>query len=197
MNNILQSKKLKAFLLIFVCILLVMLIIFAIGSYRDSDTGSSNNSKYIEKLDKESLKTDDGEQVVLIPKEDIYSFSFTEASGIVLNFEYIDDQWVYTDNPDIDISEDRIDKVLNYLCDIRYVDTLAGVDGEGFGLGKGSKECRITDSAGSTVIISIGKINQKNGTVYFAINYDFSTVYINSGRLNKVTEYSIESLVQR
>ncbi|MBP5326107.1 MAG: hypothetical protein J6Y86_11510, partial [Pseudobutyrivibrio sp.] len=66
-------------------------------------------------LDQASEISDDGEQILYLPKEEIYEFSITDANNILLNFEKKDDKWIYVDDPSIEINGDRIDKILNYL----------------------------------------------------------------------------------
>ena len=146
-------------------------------------------------LDEESLSKDDGKQVFLIPKEDVSKFSITDANGIVLEFEYSGEHWQYVDEKELNIDEDRIDKVLNYICDVRCIGTLTNEDGEKYGLNQDSIEYRVTDSAGSTIIISIGNYDVEKKELYFAINYDFATIYANSGKLSKVSEYTASDLI--
>ena len=197
MNNLLQSKKFKIGLLVLVVAALFFMLMLAV---KDEDgtffEGGSSEQTTADKLDKASEKEDKGEQVILLPKEDIYKFSITDANGIVLNFERNDEEWIYTDNTKMDISEDRIDKVLNYLSDVRCTKVMTDVNGEDYGLSQLSTEYRITDSSDSTIIISVGNTDEASGDVYFSINYDFSTVYVNSGKLAKISEYAIQDLMQ-
>lgn len=53
----------------------------------------------------------------------------------------------------------------------------------------------VSDSSGSSTIISIGNVDEETGNVFFAINYDFDTVYVNSGKLLGVTKYTVQQLV--
>ena len=149
-------------------------------------------------LDQASEITDDGEQILYLPKEEIYEFSITDANNILLNFEKKDDKWIYVDDPSMEINGDRIDKILNYLCDIRVVDIIE-LDGEAdakdYGLSQESPMCIIKDAGGNEILISIGNCNDENCNVYFALNYDFSTVYVNSGKLSNVLQYSVEELL--
>lgn len=146
-------------------------------------------------LDEESLDKDEGKQVFLIPKDDIHRFSITDANGIVLEFEYENDHWIYLDDKTINVNEDRIDKILNYLSDVRCTATLTDDDGEKYGLNQDSIEYRVTDSAGSTIIISLGNYDEEKEELYFSINYDFATIYINSGRLSNVSQYMASDLI--
>ena len=52
----------------------------------------------------------------------------------------------------------------------------------------------MTDGNGYQTIISLGNTSE-DGQTYFAFNYDFNTVYVNSGKLKNVGEYYIEELV--
>ncbi|WP_167511381.1 DUF4340 domain-containing protein [Pseudobutyrivibrio xylanivorans] len=197
MSDLIQSKYFKIGLLCLVVILLALLIFFSLGKGDKVFLGvSSEEQTYADALDKESEEKDEGEEVFMIPKEDVYSFLITDSNGIRLTFENQDDNWICTDNTDIDIDENRVDKLLNYLCDVRCVNSYSDVDGSVYGLDQTSKEYRVTDSAGGTIIISIGNIDEESGGVYFSINYDFSTVYLNSGKLAKASEYAIQDLVQ-
>lgn len=149
-------------------------------------------------LDQASEITDDGEQILYLPKEEIYEFSITDANNILLNFEKKDDKWIYVDDPSMEINGDRIDKILNYLCDIRVVDIIElddEADAMEYGLSQESPMCIIKDAGGNEILISIGNCSDENCNVYFALNYDFSTVYVNSGKLSNVLQYSVEELL--
>ena len=149
-------------------------------------------------LDQASEITDDGEQILYLPKEEIYEFSITNANNILLNFEKKDDKWIYVDDPSMEINGDRIDKILNYLCDIRVVDIIElddEADAKDYGLSQESPMCIIKDAGGNEILISIGNCSDENCNVYFALNYDFSTVYVNSGKLSNVLQYSVEELL--
>lgn len=149
-------------------------------------------------LDQASEITDDGEQILYLPKEEIYEFSITDANNILLNFEKKDDKWIYVDDPSMEINGDRIDKILNYLCDIRVVDIIElddEADAKDYGLSQESPMCIIKDAGGNEILISIGNCNDENCNVYFALNYDFSTVYVNSGKLSNILQYSVEELL--
>ena len=149
-------------------------------------------------LDQASEITDDGEQILYLPKEEIYEFSITDANNILLNFEKKDDKWIYVDDPSIEINGGRIDKILNYLCDIRVVDIIElddEADAKDYGLSQESPMCIIKDAGGNEILISIGNCSDENCNVYFALNYDFSTVYVNSGKLSNVLQYSVEELL--
>lgn len=172
----------------------VVLLFVMIGLYlsRGQDAGEKSRA---ELLDEESLDKDDGKQVFLIPKDDIHRFSITDANGIVLEFEHENNHWIYLDDKTISVDEDRIDKILNYLCDVRCISTLADSDGEKYGLNQDSIEYRVTDSSGSTIIISLGNYDEEQKELYFSINYDFTTIYINSGRLSNVSQYMASDLI--
>ncbi|WP_294209498.1 DUF4340 domain-containing protein [Pseudobutyrivibrio sp.] len=149
-------------------------------------------------LDQASEITDDGEQILYLPKEEIYEFSITDANNILLNFEKKDDKWIYVDDPSMEINGDRIDKILNYLCDIRVVDIIElddEADAKDYGLSQESPMCIIKDAGGNEILISIGNCSDENCNVYFVLNYDFSTVYVNSGKLSNVLQYSVEELL--
>ena len=149
-------------------------------------------------LDQASEITDDGEQILYLPKDEIYEFSITDANNILLNFEKKDDKWIYVDDPSMEINGDRIDKILNYLCDIRVVDIIElddEADAKDYGLSQESPMCIIKDAGGNEILISIGNCSDENCNVYFALNYDFSTVYVNSGKLSNVLQYSVEELL--
>lgn len=155
----------------------------------------SNEMSRARVLDEESIKKDKGKQVFLIPKDDIQKISITDANGIVMDFEYSDDHWQYLDDKTLALDEDRIDKVLNYLCDVRCIGTITEKSGDKYGLNQSSKEYRVTDTSGSTIIISLGNYDEDKKEQYFSINYDFATIYINSGKLTKVSEYTAADLI--
>ena len=119
MKNFINSKSGKIILLIFVVVLLALLLLFALGhqSSWDKDTGvlpdvnslqdeaeEINEPSHGDMLDKESEKDDAGEEILLISKDDIYSFSMTDSNGILLTFEKQGDTWVYVDDEGFKLS---------------------------------------------------------------------------------------------
>ena len=134
----------------------------------------------------------------MLDNEEVYSFQMTDSNNILLTFERDGDDWVYTDDPSIDINEERIEKLLNYITDVRFVDTISTDDenGDKYGLNQDSPVYIIKDANGYSTFISLGKIDEETGQIYFALNYDFSTIYVNSGKLAGVNKYAIEDLIQ-
>ena len=210
MKNFINSKSGKIILLIFVVVLLALLLLFALGhqSSWDKDTGvlpdvnslqdeaeEINEPSHGDMLDKESEKDDAGEEILLISKDDIYSFSMTDSNGILLTFEKQGDTWVYVDDESLDINEDRIDKVLNYLCQVKFINSFQTDSAKDYGLTQESPQYILYDANEYSTLISLGNVDEKTGNVYFALNYDFSTVYVNEGKLNNVREYGIEELL--
>lgn len=210
MKNFINSKSGKIILLIFVVVLLALLLLFALGhqSSWDKDTGvlpdvnslqdeaeEINEPNHGDMLDMESEKDDAGEEILLISKDDIYSFSMTDSNGILLTFKKQGDTWVYVDDESLDINEDRIDKVLNYLCQVRFINSFQTDSAKDYGLTQESPQYILYDANGYSTLISLGNVDEKTGNVYFALNYDFSTVYVNEGKLNNVREYGIEELL--
>jgi hypothetical protein len=161
------------------------------------ETADGENT-HADALDEASEVEDEGEQILLLPKEEVYGFSMTDSNGIRLNFELDGENWIYTDDTTIAIDNDRIDKILNYLCDIRATDSIA-LDSEEaaleYGLSQESKLCIIKDAGGNEILISLGNVDETTGNVYFALNYDFTNIYVNSGKLANVCDYAIEEII--
>ncbi|CBK74698.1 hypothetical protein CIY_19890 [Butyrivibrio fibrisolvens 16/4] len=202
MDKFLQSKGLKIVLLILVFALLGLIIFYSIFNYKEGGIGVSGRGKEQDAetskaalLDEASLDKEKGEQIIYISKDEIYKFSMTDSNGIVLGFEYIDDKWVYTDDPDMNINQERIDKILNYLSDIRSVEIIENADGSKYGLSQDSKTFTLGEDNDNYIIISVGNIDEATGKVYFAVNYDFTTVYVNGGKLGKLCEYGVQDLL--
>ena len=189
MEGLLQSKKLKVCLVIAVVVLLILALFLSLRN-------KNKATDHADILDEASTVEDEGEQILLIPREEITDFAITDSNGILLNFGRENDQWVYLDNSEIKLNQDRMEKVLNYICDVRCVDTIQAEDGEKYHLNQDSKCCIIGDSTDNPIIISIGDVDENTGQVYFALNYDFTNIFVNSGKLEMVTEYAIQELVQ-
>lgn len=202
-----NSKKIKIGLLIFVIALIIVFSVIFYISYRNNAENpplglinepieeTNSNPSHADKLDKKSTKKDKGDQIIYMEKDEVYSFSFPDSNGILLSFEKVDGKWIYPDDTDIEINQDRIDNILNYLCDIHCIDYIENANGEDYGLDQDSKTCTIQDSSQDTIVISINN-DSEDGKVYFAINYDFTTIFVNSGKLGNVCEYAIQDLVQ-
>ncbi|MBR4708252.1 MAG: DUF4340 domain-containing protein [Pseudobutyrivibrio sp.] len=199
MKRLIDASKIK---LVLVIIFIILVIVFALLLFKNkgADTSPSLEDKqestvtHAQTLDETSEVEDSGEQIFMMPKDEIYEFSMTDANGILLKFVRHGNDWVYEDDETLDINEDRIDKVLNYLSDVRFVDSFQTDDGDEYGLGQASRMFVMTDANGYQTIISLGNTSE-DGKVYFAINYDFNTVYVNSGKLSNVGDYYIEELV--
>lgn len=201
MKNFLLKYYKALFLAVAVILLLVVLFI----TFRDKSPAKmiqnlDGSEDQVEVLDEASEIEDEGENVILVDKNEVYSFQMIDSNNIILDFEKQDDQWVYSDDSSLDIDEERIDKILNYLTDVRFVDIITVKDdkeaGDKYGLNQDSSVYVIKDAGGYSIVISIGKTDEKTGQIYFALNYDFSTVYVNSGKLAGVNKYAIEDLIQ-
>jgi hypothetical protein len=193
-----RSNIFKIVLIILAVILLGLILFFTLRKTREEEliSPTSKIEKTAEVLDEASEVEEEGERILLIPKEEVYSFSITDAHGIVLDFQLIDDKWVYVNDDSFEINQDRIDKLLNYITDIRFIDVISTDDGEEYGLNQESPIYEISDANNNSTIISIGKVNKEEGTVYFAINYDFTKIYVNQGKLYNIGAYTIQELIQ-
>ncbi len=195
-NN--SSNLIKIALVVVAIILLVLILVFTLKDSRKQEANSSTSTveKTAEVLDEASEIEEEGEQIFLIPKDEVYSFSMTDAHGILLDFEKEDDKWVYVDDDSLDINQDRIDKILNYITDIKFIDVINAEDGTQYSLDQESPLYIISDANGNSTVISIGEVDEQNKTVYFALNYDFTSIYINQGKLSNIGSYTIEDLVE-
>ena len=194
-----KSSNIIKIIIILIAIILLVLVFFLTNKKGQEDmllSPSADIEKTAEDLDKASQIEDDGDGILLIPKDDVYSFSITDAHGILLDFKKIDGIWVYADDDSLSINQDRIDKVLNYITDIKFIDVINATDGEAYGLNQESKMYIISDANNNSTIISIGNVDEENDTVYFALNYDFTNIYVNNGKLYNIGEYTIEDLVE-
>ena len=163
-------------------------------------TVDSNDEEYThaDALDDASEVEDEGQQILYLPKEEVSKFSITDSNDILVGFEKQGDKWIYVDDPTIEIDNDRAGKVLNYLCDIRFIDNISlddECDAVEYGLSQESRLCIIEDAGGNQILISLGDIDEETGNVYFALNYDFNNVYVNSGKLANVCDYGIEEII--
>jgi hypothetical protein len=197
MRRLIDSSKTKLVLLIIFVLVVVAFVVFLFlnhGNKADTTSSVDTSDKRVELLDKKSDDKDKGQQIFMMPKDEVYKFSMTDADGIFLNFLRKGNEWVYEDDDTLDINEDRIDKILNYLTNIYFVDSLNVDDAEEYGLSQESRMFILTDGSGYETIISLGD-KTDDGQIYFAINYDFNNIYINSGKLSNVGDYYIEDLV--
>ncbi|WP_157752336.1 DUF4340 domain-containing protein [Pseudobutyrivibrio ruminis] len=194
------SKYYKGIFLALAIILLVIVLIITFNAKSPAKMiqNLDGSEDQAEVLDEASEIEDEGENVILLDNEEVYSFQMTDSNNILLTFERDGDDWVYTDDPSIDINEERIEKLLNYITDVRFVDTISTDDenGDKYGLNQDSPVYIIKDANGYSTFISLGKIDEETGQIYFALNYDFSTIYVNSGKLAGVNKYAIEDLIQ-
>lgn len=194
------SKYYKGIFLALAIILLVIVLIITFNAKSPAKMiqNLDGSEDQAEVLDEASEIEDEGENVILLDNEEVYSFQMTDSNNILLTFERDGDDWVYTDDPSIDINEERIEKLLNYITDVRFVDTISTDDenGDKYGLNQDSPVYIIKDANGYSTFILLGKIDEETGQIYFALNYDFSTIYVNSGKLAGVNKYAIEDLIQ-
>lgn len=203
MNKLFNSKAGKIILLVLVVALLALGVFACISKFKKAPNNASGEDVAQEEveepthadiLDQASEVADDGEQVLLMPKDEVSSFSITDANGILLTFEKQNDKWVYIDDSSMELNQSRMDKLLNYICDVHALEAISDASGEEYGLTQESPVFIVKDSQGNKTLISVGNITE-DGRVYFALNYDFSVVYVNSGKLNNILSYSVEELV--
>ena len=203
MKKLINSKYGKIILIVATVVLLVLLLVMALVQKPSEDGNTNSLFPFISKeegshadvLDAESEKKDKGDNILLIPKDEVYSFKMTDSHGILLNFERKEEGWVYIDDPTLDINQDRIDKVLNYLTDVKFINTIVAENPEEYGLTRDSSEYSVDDANGNSTIISLGNVDEATGNVYYALNYDFSIIYVNQGKLKNVSEYAVEDLM--
>ena len=194
-----KSNIFKIALIILTVILLGLILFFTLRKTREQEliSPTSKIEKTAEVLDEASEIEEEGERILLFPKDEVYSFSMTDAQGIELNFQLNDDgKWIYVDNDSYEINQDRIDKLLNYITDIRFIDVISSEDGSKYGLDQNSPMYVISDANNNSTIMSLGNVNKEEGTVYFAINYDFTKIYVNQGKLYNIGAYTIQELIQ-
>lgn len=190
--KIIEKTWFKILLLVVAIILIVLIAISFMNPGPKFDFSADGDTTKAEQLDEISEEEDEGEQVFYLSKEDVYGFSFTDAHGIYLTFEKRDDDWVCTDNESIDVDANRVDKLLNYLTDVRFIDTVETDSPEEYGFNDESKSYHVVDGSGNSTIIMLGNVDDKSGNIYFALNYDYSIIYVNSGKLIGASEYNIE-----
>ena len=204
MRKLIDSSKFRLVLILLLAVLVLVFCVVIFGSKGGNTSLESEDSvteevepeemSHADSLDEESTKEDEGETILFMPKDEVYGFTMTDANGIILEFEKRGEEWVYIDDETLDINETRIDKVLNYLSNIQFINSISTEDGSEYGLSQESRLYILSDGSGSKTFISLGDTND-DGQVYFAINYDFNTVYVNSGKLGKVGDYYIEELI--
>jgi hypothetical protein len=204
MKNLFKSKLFKIIALA-IALVLIVVFIFALKRKDGLDTPDGQASTAVEEaidhepthaeiLDEASEEEDSGDRAFYMPKEEVYSFTITDANGIVMKFERSGSEWIYLDDETIDLSEERMDKLLNYLTDVKFIDSISTDDASEYGLDQNSKQFAISDENGNSTVILLGNTND-DGNVYFALNYDFSTIFVNGGKLNNISDYSVEELV--
>ncbi len=205
MIKILSSRVFK---IVAICAALVLIIALCLSLLKndgsDIDEISENNNPesteeteqdYADYLDEQSSIEDEGNQVFYLSNEEVSAVSITDSNGIFATFERTDDGFTYTDNVEISINADRIESIINYLCDIRAINSFEVDDALEYGLSQDSDLFVVFDSAGTEILISFGDYNEDTGEQYFALNYDFTRVFVNSGKLHNLTEYSFQDLV--
>jgi len=156
----------------------------------------SGEPSHAETLDAASETEDEGQQIFFIEKSDVQKFSLTDANGILLEFQRDGDQWICTDEESLDLNEERVDKILNYICDVRFVESYISEDGSEYGLTADSDIFVVEDSGGNDVYVCLGDVDESDGGIYFALNYDYTQVFKNSGKLSNVCKYYIEELIE-
>lgn len=215
MKKLIQNKIfifICAFIIIVLIVLFIYLIIPKNNSIKDNSTDNvtsnpestgdetesnqNENPSHADMLDEESIVEDEGDRVFYIEKEEVKKFSLTDSNGILLEFERDGEQWVCVGYEDLDLDEERVDKILNYICDIRFVDSYNSEDGSEYGLTADSNMFMVEDSGGNDVYVCLGDVNAEDGSVYFALNYDYTLVFKNSGKLANVCDYAIEEILQ-
>ncbi len=199
MHKINNSKAIKIVIIIVAVILLGLLLVVAIKRNNEQENVDSTIDTVetsTDTVDEFADTEEEGEYILLIPRDDVYSFSMTDAQGIILNFQKQDDKWVYVDNESVDINQDEINSVLDYITGIKFTEVINTDDGSEYGLDQDSPMFVITDANDNSVIISVGYMDDEVGMVYYALNYDFTHIYVNKGNLYNVCAYKIQDLIE-
>ena len=200
-----KNFLLKHYKALFLGVAIILLVVVLFITFMDKNPAKmiqnlDGSDEQAEVLDEAAEIEDEGDNVILLDNDEVYSFQMTDSNNILLTFERDGKDWVYTDDTSIDINEERIEKLLNYITDVRFVDVITNEDedgnGDAYGLDQDSPVYIIKDANGYSTFISLGSVDEKTGQIYFALNYDFSTVYVNSGKLGGVNKYAIEDLIQ-
>ena len=141
-----NRKKLLTIISLIVVIGAVSLLLYF--GVRMNSGPVDENAARLEALDEASTKDDKGDPIIMLPKEEVSKFFITDSNGIFLNFEKDGEKWIYKDYPKMDINQDRIDKILNYLLEVKAIDYIEDGNPDDYGITKDSKMYTIEDASG-------------------------------------------------
>ena len=176
-------KKIKIQLTVIFVILAVLIIgLFALKKYNSSqEAAEAEDDTHFEAFSMDTA--------------DIYGISFTSSDGEYIGLYKQDDLWYLENNEDVDIDEDTVNEILNYLSGIYATTVVTDGDSSEFGFDEPTNEIIITDADGSTTTITIGMTNEVTDEYYFIFNQNSDSIYAGDGDLLSAVNYTLEDLV--
>lgn len=147
-------------------IILILLLVVCVGGYFGVKAYNANQEK------KEEAKT---MTPVELQVSDITSFSYVNE-GETLSFEKDGENWIYTGDTSIDLSEDSVEGMLKKACTVTSTNKMTAENLSDYGFDEPTNVITL-NTANDTTVIKIGMFNEILSQYYISIG-DSTEMYL-------------------
>ena len=144
----------------------------------------------------ESKQTEGKEETIpIIEMEDVVSLSYDNETAS-LSFKKQDDTWVYTEQEDYPLMQNRINSIANAMKAMEANRKLEKTDDLAqYGLDQVSNTVTAEDANGNTKTLKIGSLNEYTGDYYAMVEGD-DNIYTVPEAIVNYTDYTLDELLQ-
>lgn len=160
----------------------IAILVVCVGGYFGLKAYNANQEK------KEEAKT---MNLVSLEVSDITSFSYINA-GETLEFEKDGEDWKYTKDTSVDLSEDSVEGMLEKACTVTSTDKMTAENLSDYGFDEPTNVITLNTASGTTVI-KIGMYNDILAKYYLTIG-DSAEMYLVESTIVTGFDQTIENL---
>jgi len=132
----------------------------------------------------------------LLDLDDLVEVSFTATDGEQLSFRKTEGIWISEQEPELNLVQDYLEDVEDYLCELEYQRMLEDHDAlMGYGLDPAVRKVSATDEDGVSCVVFLGNEVNYSG-VYYAMIEGSDAVYTVSGDLFAATDFNLMELAK-
>ncbi|MBQ4531056.1 MAG: DUF4340 domain-containing protein [Lachnospiraceae bacterium] len=163
-------------------IIVILLLVVCVGGYFGVKAYNANQEK------KEEAKT---MTPVNLQVSDITSFSYVNE-GETLSFERDGENWIYTGDTSIDLSEDSVEGMLEKACTLTSTNKMTAENLSDYGFDEPTNVITL-NTANDTIVIKIGMFNNILSQYYIAIG-DSTELYLVDSTVATGFDQTIDTL---
>lgn len=177
-----KNSKQKT-LWILLAVLIVLLVLFFTLKYTNEKKAEQEEQKQTE------------ETVYIYQTDSLVGISYEDSEGAMMGFEKDGDEWKYSDDPTIPLSESSMSSMENVFSDIAAVKEITEPDDlADYGLETPAYKLMLTEESGKTDLLLIGSATGEN---YYVMHEDNEKVYTVSADLLSQMAWDLTNVVQK